>query len=155
MERLPLIRAFILSFAFLAAAAGCAGVPKNPEQISTLSEEALYKEYYWAQSVASFYVGWKGTSQQEYIDRISTRILNLPNPKWSGQMREAMLQNRLMIGMDERQVLLMRGKPQTVNRSVYASGVNDQWVYAADTQRQASYIYFENGIVSSLQESFP
>lgn len=40
------------------------------------------------------------------------------------------------------------GYPERVNRSVYKSGVHEQWVYADGNV----YIYFEDGILTSWQE---
>ena len=39
------------------------------------------------------------------------------------------------------------GRPQKVNRTTTASVIREQWVYSG-----YRYIYFENGVVTSIQE---
>lgn len=51
------------------------------------------------------------------------------------------------IGMTEQQVLESNwGRPESVNRSIYATGVHEQWVYPG-----YQYLYFDNGILTSIQ----
>lgn len=40
------------------------------------------------------------------------------------------------------------GRPGRVNSTVYAGGTHEQWVYGSD-----QYVYFENGVMTSLQQS--
>lgn len=51
------------------------------------------------------------------------------------------------IGMTAAQVLASTwGKPKDINRTTRASGVHEQWVYG-----NGNYLYFENGVVTSIQ----
>ena len=51
------------------------------------------------------------------------------------------------IGMTKAQVLASCwGKPESINRTVTAYGVHEQWVY-----NLKSYVYFENGVVTAIQ----
>ncbi|KLU63312.1 hypothetical protein CEB3_c02920 [Peptococcaceae bacterium CEB3] len=51
------------------------------------------------------------------------------------------------IGMTEQQVLdSMWGKPEEVNRTISQYGTDEQWVYGGN-----NYLYFENGILTSIQ----
>jgi len=51
------------------------------------------------------------------------------------------------IGMTTQDVLHSSwGKPTRVNRSTYSFGVHEQWVYGS-----GNYLYFENGILKSIQ----
>jgi hypothetical protein len=53
------------------------------------------------------------------------------------------------IGMTQRDVLLSSwGRPERVNRSTYAFGEHEQWVYGS-----GNYLYFENGVLRSIQTS--
>jgi hypothetical protein len=53
------------------------------------------------------------------------------------------------IGMTEAQVRKTQwGKPQHINSSTGRWGSHDQWVYAGN-----QYLYFENGILTSIQQS--
>lgn len=52
------------------------------------------------------------------------------------------------LGMSKEQVLASSwGKPMYVNRTTTAAGVHEQWVY----QGLHSYLYFENGILTAVQ----
>ena len=63
---------------------------------------------------------------------------------------DAMIDGKVMTGMSESQVQSSWGRPTKINRSVGSYGVHEQWVY--DRGRNgAQYIYFENGVVSSMQ----
>lgn len=70
-----------------------------------------------------------------------------PVPKTTPtNVRTAIEQQRVFIGMNEKQVILSLGPPKHVNDSRGPWGIHEQWVY--DSQ----YIYFENGRVTSLQD---
>ncbi len=55
--------------------------------------------------------------------------------------------NKISLGMTTKHVILSWGKPQNINRSIGRWGVHEQWVYSN------RYLYFENGILTSLQTS--
>jgi hypothetical protein len=38
------------------------------------------------------------------------------------------------------------GKPQSINRTTTRHGVHEQWVYGS-----RSYLYFENGVLTAIQ----
>jgi len=48
--------------------------------------------------------------------------------------------------MTKEQVLASWGKPEDINRSVGRWGVHEQWIY------DSTYLYFENGILTSFQD---
>jgi hypothetical protein len=48
--------------------------------------------------------------------------------------------------MTDEMVRLSWGSPRDINRSVGSWGVHEQWVY------YSSYLYFENGILTSWQD---
>jgi hypothetical protein len=52
------------------------------------------------------------------------------------------------IGMTQDQLLVSRGLPTTINRTTTVGGVHEQWVYSWT----GTYIYLENGIVTSWQD---
>ncbi len=63
---------------------------------------------------------------------------------------DAMIDGKVMRGMSESQVQNAWGRPSKINRSVGSYGTHEQWVY--DRGRNGSqYIYFENGVVTSMQ----
>ena len=65
----------------------------------------------------------------------STSIVNLIHSK------------KVCIGMSKDYVLLSWGKPNNINKSIGRWGTHEQWVYGR------SYLYFENGILTSMQTS--
>ncbi|WP_180108218.1 hypothetical protein [Acinetobacter sp. YH12085] len=44
------------------------------------------------------------------------------------------------------------GYPSDVNKTVNAYGVNEQWVYRGLGYSKGRYLYFKNGILTSIQE---
>jgi hypothetical protein len=54
----------------------------------------------------------------------------------------------LRIGMDECSVVALLGNPDALNRTNYASGRQDQFVYRG----KGMYVYTQNGTVHAWQE---
>ena len=51
------------------------------------------------------------------------------------------------VGMSQEEVLASSwGKPERINRTTFASGTHEQWVYGS-----RSYLYFENGKLTAVQ----
>lgn len=60
---------------------------------------------------------------------------------------DAIVGNKVIIGMNRIECLLSWGKPNDINTSKMDSGVHEQWVY-----KNRQYLYFENGILTSMQD---
>jgi hypothetical protein len=75
--------------------------------------------------------------RQEYV--------NL-NPGISERLRTAILEEKIILGMNREQVKLSWGKPKDVNKTVGSWGIHEQWVIGGH------YLYFENGILTSWQD---
>ncbi len=59
----------------------------------------------------------------------------------------SMIQNcKVKVGMTEKEAELAWGKPKKVNVGIYGSSSQNQWVYGSK-----SYLYFENGKLSAIQ----
>ncbi len=69
-----------------------------------------------------------------------------PSAKWGGQALKAIKEKKIFLGMTRDQVRASWGLPRTVNRSVGAWGVHEQWVY------RGTYLYFENDRLTSYQD---
>jgi len=67
--------------------------------------------------------------------------------KWPQDIEKAVLDGKVKIGMTEEQVSFAWGKPSKVNRTIGRWGTHEQWVYSN------AYLYFENGILTALQDS--
>jgi hypothetical protein len=67
--------------------------------------------------------------------------------KEAAQLAAEKRKKGVSIGMTQADVLASSwGRPESINKSHYASGTHEQWVYGS-----GSYLYFENGILSSIQ----
>ncbi len=62
-------------------------------------------------------------------------------------IQECIKKKKVILGMTTEQVTLSWGWPEHINRSVGKWGEHEQWVYGS------TYLYFENGIMTSFQES--
>jgi hypothetical protein len=80
--------------------------------------------------------------------RSAERISLIKAKKWPANIEKAVLEGKVQIGMTDEQVRMSLGKPVTVNRTVTANTVTEQWVYGSST-----YLYFRDGVLTSWQES--
>jgi len=68
-------------------------------------------------------------------------------PSWPNGVCNTVAKKEIHRGMIAEQVKAAWGKPQRINETVGAWGTHEQWVYG-DT-----YVYFENGLMTSWQSS--
>lgn len=81
------------------------------------------------------------------------------HPELSSQIKNAIFNGDILIGMTPEQVVASRGRPYDINRTTGSWGVHEQWVMlyentaAFDDPKayEYAYIYFENGKVTSWQ----
>ena len=66
--------------------------------------------------------------------------------KYGKQTADLILAGKVRIGMTREMCRAAWGSPDDINRSSGSWGVHEQWVYGL-----GSYLYFENGILSSIQ----
>lgn len=58
---------------------------------------------------------------------------------------------RVTIGMTTAQVRGSWGAPSKINKSLYASGSTEQWIYYRDPDHiHSQYVHFRNGVVTSV-----
>lgn len=57
---------------------------------------------------------------------------------------------RVAIGQTGEQVVQAWGQPTTINQSIRAGSVSEQWVYRVG-RSSAQYVYLENGVVTAIQ----
>lgn len=65
---------------------------------------------------------------------------------WSPKIWDAIQHARVFVGMSEDMATMSWGKPHSVNRTLAAGRVHEQWVYGSN-----SYLYFDDGILSAVQ----
>lgn len=79
------------------------------------------------------------------------KIIQNQHPGWSNDVCKAVAKESIHIGMTAEQVEAAWGKPYKINSSVGSYGRHEQWVMSESIS--SSYVYFENGIMTSLQQS--
>jgi len=67
------------------------------------------------------------------------------SPAW----KEAILNGKIIIGMNQHQVIASIGHPQKRNKTTGNWGISEQWIY--EWKWKYAYVYFENGILTSWQ----
>lgn len=70
------------------------------------------------------------------------------------RLKAAEREKRIVSGMTEDQVIAIVGQPRKINHGIYHDGTKheQQWIYPED-RHNASYVYFTNGTVTSIQFS--
>ena len=63
--------------------------------------------------------------------------------------------NSIRMGMPDSAVQSVLGKPASKNRTVVRDSVHEQWVYEwwVKGKRNTKYLYFDNGVLTSWQET--
>jgi hypothetical protein len=73
------------------------------------------------------------------------------HPSWSNEMCNTIGDKKISIGMTADQVILAWGKPYKINSSKGAGWEREQWV--VHDSIDSDYLYFQNGILTSMQRS--
>lgn len=66
--------------------------------------------------------------------------------KYGKEYGELIIKHKVVIGMTKEMCLDAWGKPEDINRTTNAYGTHEQWVY-----NLKSYLYFDNGILTTFQ----
>lgn len=83
----------------------------------------------------------------DYTEQVTIRKRKAAaEPGISDEVAKHILAGRFILGMTDKQVRASKGNPDRKNRSIGRWGVHEQWVYPH------SYLYFENGILTSWQD---
>lgn len=73
--------------------------------------------------------------------------------RYEVEMRERSSRKEPGIGMSaDAAINSSWGYPDDVNKTVNAYGVSEQWVYRGGGYSKGRYLYFKNGILTSMQE---
>lgn len=87
----------------------------------------------------------KALCPHEYMPRHVSALVRA-HPAWTSDALAAVGCGRIAIGLTAEQVRTSWHEPDHINRTVSASGTDEQWVYGG------YYLYFDNGILRSWQE---
>jgi predicted RNA-binding Zn-ribbon protein involved in translation (DUF1610 family) len=91
---------------------------------------------------------FKGDSIQTVNGVCGARVCKLRNkhPDWSLDDCQCIIEGHVRIGFTKDQAIAGWGRPEDINRTTGSWGTHEQWVYGGH-----NYLYFENGILTSLQ----
>jgi hypothetical protein len=64
---------------------------------------------------------------------------------------EAFAKHRVWIGMTTAECIQSCSGPLQINKTLTAKGLEEQWVYPSGEEGKLSYLYFENGILTTIQ----
>ena len=79
----------------------------------------------------------------------SSKYKNL-SKKYGSIIARRIVRREIWIGMTDEMARISIGIPKDINRTQYAWGVDEQWVYGASSRTR--YLYFENGILTVIQD---
>ena len=76
--------------------------------------------------------------------------IKVKHPGWDNAICNSVAEKKIYIGMTTDQVRAAWGRPYTINTTTGSYGTHEQWVMH---EMGNDYVYFENGIMTSLQQS--
>ena len=148
----------------------------QPEKLPSMDESQLIEEYqrvhWWFNHNAGFrnaggkwnYIGqivddlykyhkeWKPEEREKLIkdENYFTRRIH---SAWGDQALDAIDRKQIWIGMTKEQLHLSWGNPNYTNRTTLPNGLQEQCIYGSDSLLGRKYVYLDNGIVTSWQDS--
>ena len=75
------------------------------------------------------------------------------HPDWTLHICNEIADRKVEIGMTTEQTVAAWGRPRDINRTVTASSTSEQWIYRCEDCIEGSYLYFDDGIMTSFQDS--
>jgi hypothetical protein len=88
--------------------------------------------------------------EDKFLKTTAGKIWN-KHRHWDKDICRTIADGSIRMGMTDEQVRLSWGKPYKINISSGSWGTHEQWVMHDSTN--SDYLYFENGILTSLQRS--
>ena len=70
-------------------------------------------------------------------------------PGWNNYICNTVAEKKIYVGMTTDQVRAAWGRPYKINSSSYKNSEHEQWVMS---ESGSTYVYFENGIMTALQQ---
>lgn len=130
----------LLAGTFLLAA--CASTEWTPDQLAAASDVRLCEAFQAAKSVGHY--------KSEIVAEIDRRAFLRP------EVRQAVLDGKMAIGMNSTEVVCSWGQPTEINRLQMASGTSSQWVYSkylgASVGSTYRYVYLDDGYVTAVED---
>ncbi|MEI8273408.1 MAG: hypothetical protein WCG08_12365 [Paludibacter sp.] len=124
------------------------GVGSDENQPVKIVFEYNKKEYYVEISLSKTNTDKDGVFSDDYSFSKLFTFTNpkLKYPKIPTDIWSLICNEKVRIGMTKQQCRLSWGEPESINKSSGSWGVHEQWVYGSN-----SYLYFQNGVLSSIQ----
>ena len=126
---------------------GCAAIPLRQSRIERMSEVGLYTELELSRHRRGL---WGKEKIQQYRKRIKDEIIK-HNPDWELSICQAILDGRIIRGMNKKQVVASWGLPTDRYRTVIKYDFSDQWIYGGPLGER-KYLFFGNDILNSWHE---
>jgi hypothetical protein len=103
-----------------------------------------------------FVGGCMTTEREKILQGLQTNLEEISQTQnWSPEIKDKIKNHEISIGMNEYQVLASWIEARfKKNRSVGSWGVHEQWVFEGNRYKnyRTTYLYFENGILTSYQD---
>lgn len=117
---------------------------RNFEKVKVL--KVVPKVFGQGSGISSFYVQVeKENGQKGYIQFEMLTGKNIIS-KYNKKIQKLIMERKIATGMTKEQAILSWGKADEIHKTVGSWGVHEQWVYGS------SYLYFENGKLTSWQD---
>ncbi|HIJ70115.1 MAG TPA: hypothetical protein HPP87_01980 [Planctomycetes bacterium] len=136
----------LLIFIVLVFFSGCASVDIQKQ----IKEANTWKDFHKLQCNISrdnpYY-------HNEYLEMLQKRrqwYIDNYNP--SDNMANTIKQGRYSLGMTKNELIASIGYPTEINRTILPSGISEQWVYETNRYYNYKYFYFDNDILSTIQD---
>ena len=101
----------------------------------------LSSRYSWT----NVYKSWWTSEQPWEYDFFEENPKQIYN--WDKEIWKLIENHKVRIGMNKEQVKLSWGKPQKINKDIYADSIHEQWIY------NNQYLYLENDILTAIQNN--
>jgi hypothetical protein len=88
--------------------------------------------------------------QQEVALTPKGKIIKAKHPAWKNDVCNTVANKQVYIGMNAEQAKAAWGKPYKINETTGTYGTHQQWVMH---EYGNTYLYFQNGILTSIQQS--
>lgn len=116
----------------------------DPESLSIITHGILLSNQQLLELIPmEQYLEFSGKVKKGDISK-KLNELDQNTKKFEKEMKKGMV----WIGMTDKEAIWSVGKPDKVNKTVYSSGTEEQWVYT----KKDLYLYFSDGILTSYQE---
>jgi hypothetical protein len=142
-----------------AAAAGATPTLTQPEKEARYAE---FKKRQAADTTASVQAAEKRKADEAQLEEEKKAVFEAAYAKtpggkvwekhrdWSRATCDMIAKRHIVIGMTAEQVRAAWGKPYKINSTMFRNSTHEQWVIH---EGDSTYVYFENGIMTSLQQS--